>query len=69
MVQVYNHQAILALDKKVGPKPPYDERRPPSPEDPIYPKKYWDQTMYGSFSRTRSDFVGLKKIPHPVQEP
>lgn len=63
-----DHRIALQLEKKVGPKPWFYDRPPPDP-NAASRAKYWDQTMYVSYSRTRADFPHLKKVPQPEQEP
>lgn len=60
-----DHRIGLQLEKRAGPRPPYNER-PPTDRSPGVK---WDQSMYVKYSRTRADFPHLKPSVQPPQEP
>lgn len=62
--QKIDHQIGLALEKKVGPKPFWDQM--PSKKESSGIK--WNQDMYVAYSRTRSDFPYLNTLEQPYQE-
>mmetsp|Transcript_28812 Transcript_28812/g.47664 ORF Transcript_28812/g.47664 Transcript_28812/m.47664 type:complete len:207 (-) Transcript_28812:319-939(-) len=61
-----DHAMALVLEKKVGPRPAWDQRPPPPSSAAARPYQ-WDQTQFMPFSRTRKDFSHLKQIRQPQQ--